>query len=278
VPLLPFAFVFSSYQYVVQEYFEHLDDLEVHVVVQHTEKTDDDACDEVPASFQPCSNIGPERSQICAHRPEVIKQVLEAFRQARPPFLKICPPRPEFQSNDIFGLWRGIEGHNNSCYFDVLAMAMFAFHNCFDDVFAEQAIKQAHSDGVILMRLLTDLVVRPLRERMFVPRSAFATIRQHLSEITKVPNYASFGQMDPSELLMHFDQHLPAGLKCASCYQSDSKLYSDVVVSPTNRGNYADLTAQKLFDMHCQETGLIFDTPPKAFFLQMRLDTSSEQW
>ena len=84
--------------------------------------------------------------------------------------------------------------------------------------------------------------------------------------------------MDPSELLMHLDEHLPEGLKCISSYQSDTKLYSDIIVSPVNRGDQVDLTAQKLLDIHCRETGLAFDQAPKAFFLQMRLDTQSEQW
>lgn len=130
----------------------------------------------------------------------------------------------------------------------------------------------------MLLRLLADLVVRPLRQRVFVPRFAFAAMRRHLSDITKEANYASWDLMDPSELLMHFDQHLPGGLKCISSYQSNTKLYCDAVISPVNRGQDADLTAQKLLDIHCRETGLCFDFAPKAFFLQMRLDAASEQW
>ena len=84
--------------------------------------------------------------------------------------------------------------------------------------------------------------------------------------------------MDPSELLLHLDEHLPEGLKCISSYQSRTKLYSDIVVSPVNDGKQTDLTAQDLLDIHCRETGLVFDQAPKAFFLQMRPSIQSEQW
>jgi hypothetical protein len=261
---------------VAQESFDSYDDMTFHQVVAHLEEAGDD-CVEVPESYVPCENYGPLRDSITAYEPEKVLQALEAYRLKHEPVLQMSPP-PTFHSRDVFGAWRGIEGHNNSCYFDVLSMAMFAFHDRFDELFSPEKLKFAHRDDAMLLRLLADLVVRPLRQRMFVPRFAFAAMRRHLSEITKEAHYASCEYMDPSELLMHFDQHLPGGLKCISSYQSNTKLYCDAVISPVNSGRDADLTAQKLLDIHCRETGLCFDRAPRAFFLQMRLEAASEQW
>ena len=261
----------------LQMSFEWEDDLQVHEF-QHKEDPDRDDNPAVPASFIPCATFGPELWQITAHQPALIAQALEALRQPQQrAFVPMC--RPSLPASEgIFGEWRGLEGHNNSCYFDVLVMAMFAFHDRFDELFTQDKLKYAHSDDAILLRMLADVVVRPLRERVFVPRSAFATIRQHLSHVTKIPNYANNGLMDPSELLMHFDLHLPGGLKSICSYQSNTKLTTDLVITPVNTGHHADLTAQKLLDSHCLETDLYFDKAPKAFFMQMRLETTSAQW
>ena len=154
-----------------------------HHVVAHLEEAGDD-CVEVPESYIPCENYGPLRDSITAYQPEKVEQALAAYRQKHEPVLEMSPP-PTFHSHDIFGAWRGIEGHNNSCYFDVLSMAMFAFHNRFDELFSPDKLKYAHHDDAMLLRLLADLVVRPLRQRVFVPRFAFAAMRRHLSDITK---------------------------------------------------------------------------------------------
>ncbi len=257
--------------------FTEQDEMEMHLVIEHIEVHDTDESTEVPVSFIPCENFGPYREQITAHQPALIARTLEAFRQPQQSLVPMSPPSA-LTSLSIFGLWRGLEGHNNSCYFDVLVMAMFAFHDRFDELFSPEKLKQAHHDDAMLLRMLADLVVRPLRERMFVPRSAFGAIRQHLSDVTKIHNYANFGLMDPSELLMHFDEHLPGGLKNICSYHSNTKLTTDIVISPVNTGHVADLTAQKLLDLHCHEMELVFEKAPKAFFLQMRLDTESAQW
>ena len=244
----------------------------------HEEDNDADNNAAVPSSFVPHSTLGPAAGAITAHDATLVAQNLEVFRRKQDPLLPMIRAQPEFPTKDVFGLWRGIEGHCNSCYFDVLAMAMFAFHDRFDELFAPEERCSADDKKKTLLRLLGDLVVRPLRERLFVPRSAFAAIRLHLSEITRHRNYTSQGLMDPNELLMHLDEHLPEGLKCISSYQSDTKLYSDIVVSPANDGRQTDLSAQRLLDIHSRATGLIFDQAPKAFFLQMRPAIESEQW
>jgi hypothetical protein len=211
---------------------------------------------------------------ITAYDATLVAQNLDVFRQKHDPLLPMIPAQLEFSTTDVFGPWRGIEGHQHSCYFDVLAMAMFAFHDRFDELFAAENLNDKKKT---LLRLLGDLVVRPLRERLFVPRSAFAAIRLYLSEITGDKEYASHGFMDPSELLMHLDQHLPEELQCISSYQSVFKLYSDLVVSPASDGKQTDLTAQKLLDNHSRTSSFIFNKAPKAFFLQMRHAMGSEQ-
>jgi hypothetical protein len=275
------VFVISSTIFrrcMLQESFEYLDDMQTHFLLTHEEDHNRDDNFEVPASFTQCPSFGPLPGELTAHQPAKVAETLAVFRQKHDPLPAMNRPQPGFESVDVFGKWRGIEGHNNSCYFDVLAMAMFAFHDRFDELFSHENLKRAHPDDAILLRLLADLVVRPLRLRMFVPRTAFATMRLHLSDVTKEADYAGCGLMDPSELLMHFDEHLPGGLKCISSYQSDTKLYSDIVVAPVNIGGHDDLTAQKLLSLHCKNTGLIFDQAPKAFFLQMRPDMGSAQW
>jgi hypothetical protein len=276
--LEPFARPHFLLPTLFQESFEYLDELQCHEICMHQEDDDRDDNVGVPDSFSYSPDFGPSPNAITAHQPALVAQNLDIFRMNHDPLLPMIPPRPAFRTADAFGKWRGIEGHNNSCYFDVLAMAMFAFHDRFDELFSPEKLKRAHPDGVTLLRLLDDQVVRPLRERLFVPRFAFATIRLHLSDITNERNYKSCDLMDPSELLMHFDEHLPEGTKCISSYQCSIKLYSDLVISPVNTGHHVGLTAQKLLELHCQETGLMFDKCPKAFFLQMRLDTQSEQW
>ncbi len=250
----------------------------MHLVIEHIEVHDTDESTEVPASFIPCENFGPYREQITAHQPALIAHTLEAFRQPQQSLVPMSPPSALASPSIIFRLWRGLEGHNNSCYFDVLMMVMFAFHDRFDELFSPEKLREATHDDAMLLRMLADLVVRPLRERMFVPRSAFGAIRQHLSDVTKNPEYANFGLMDPSEVLMHLNEHLPGGLKNICSYRSTTMLPHPIVISPVNTGHVANRTAQKLLDLHCHETELVFEKAPKAFFLQMRLDAKSAQW
>jgi hypothetical protein len=264
-------------QFMLQESFEYLDDLQVHQLSHEEDHSRDDNFD-VPASFTHCARFGPLPGELTAHQPDKVAGALAVFRQKHDSLPAIGRPQPRFESDDVFGKWRGIEGHNNSCYFDVLAMAMFAFHDRFDELFFHEKLKRSNPDDAILLRLLADLVVRPLRERIFVPRTAFAAMRLHLSHVTKEQDYAGCGLMDPSELLMHFDEHLPGGLKRISSYQSKDKLFSDMVVSPVNQGGHANLTAQELLTLHCNKMDLIFDQAPKAFFLRMRPDRDSVQW
>ena len=245
----------------------------------HLSELESDSCPDIPDSFKECQQIGPEREQITAYDPNIVDRIVRAFKE--PHFggiVPISPPPTLLPIVSMFGMWRGLEGHNNSCYFDVLMMAMFAFHDSFDGLFAPEQLSGANSDSVILLHMLADLVVRPLRERMFVPRSAFDAIRQYLSEVTRDASYVKHLLMDPSELVMHLDENIPEGFKRICSYSSNTNVTTHIVISPVYTGECEGITAQDLFDSNCHDTELVFPKPPKAFFFQMRLEISSAQW
>jgi len=241
-------------------------------------KLDSDECTEIPSSFVPCEHVGPEREQITAHDPKLIGRIVRAFRAHHSCGIVPMSPPILLPIVSIFGLWRGLEGHNNSCYFDVLMMAMFAFNTCFDGIFSPEELSGATPDSVILLRMLADLVVRPLRERMFVPRSAFGAIRQHLSDVTRVADYVKHCLMDPSELLMHICENIPGGFNKICSYHSNTDVTTQIVITPTYTGGFEGITVQDLFNSHCYDTELVFSKPPNALFFQMRPDIVSPQW
>ena len=258
------------------ELFDLQDDWEVHNLSNHVPHEDDGGRTDTPTSFKHCEHVGPAREQIAAYDPKLLERIVQAFKEHHSDGIVPIPLPTLFPIPLIFGLWRGLEGHNNSCYFDVLMMAMFAFTTCFDGIFSPEQLSGANLGNVILLRMLADLIVRPLRERMFVPRSAFGAIRQYLSEITRDAGYERHSLMDPSELLMHFSDNI-SGFKSICSYSSNTEVTTKILILPTYTGECEGITAQDLYNSHCHENNIVFLKPPNAFFLQMRLAIGSYQ-
>ena len=66
------------------------------------------------------------------------------------PIVKDYVPPPSTLSPEMYGLHRGIQGHNNSCYLDCTLFSMFLCNSNFDEMLREKN----YSNGDQLLRYI----------------------------------------------------------------------------------------------------------------------------
>jgi len=213
--------------------FTTQEELEVHLCIEHTDQLDKFISSQINTELSSSSHTHVE-SDSTRNGTEEKHSI---FRSSPPSFVKFCydtlNPLKVPLLEEQLGLWRGIQGENNSCYIDSVLFAMFAFHNTFDKLLLEshrqyrsiyskkasqrigynyqeqtELDEQArYADEIKLLiqaRLRTD-IVNELRTRCFVDSSSVIQWRRMIDHLFEgndftLPNKACY-ERDVEEFL-----------------------------------------------------------------------------
>jgi hypothetical protein len=258
----------GRYQCNVCDYSSGIDqDLYEHQLLKHPDIYDsgtDVACSKVPFSFKEERFIGPKFEDFTPFKREELDTQLEQLAQESPTRLlqRVIPaPILEINSSNC-GLFRGIQGINNSCLYDVFFMIM-GFSSVFDSIFTEEALN--HS---LLLRIILFEVVIPLRTRMYVNRNAIAMIRTLLYQATKNRQYLN-DVFDFTEFLMGLEKCI--NLTCVSNFPINDFIESSLVFPIVVTEGLMRESLQNVFDCNILSMRINLESfNASAFFLRIR--------
>ncbi|XP_055308132.1 ubiquitin carboxyl-terminal hydrolase CYLD-like, partial [Sitodiplosis mosellana] len=106
----------------------------------------------------------------------------------------------ELQLENLSGQFKGIQGHSNSCYLDVVLFAMFAFTHMFDALLNRQAESEDIPDYDEIQNVLREDIVNPLRVNLFVRADRVMKLRRLLQRSSSVKGLMSH-EKDPEEFV-----------------------------------------------------------------------------
>lgn len=114
----------------------------------------------------------------------------------------IIAPREIFcpeQLEEICGNFKGIQGHNNSCYLDATLFSMFAFTYVFDTLLYRPPNNNDLEYYTKIQTILRDEIVHPLRKTGFVSAEKVMKLRKFLDQISGTGYTCE--EKDPEEFL-----------------------------------------------------------------------------
>lgn len=112
----------------------------------------------------------------------------------------VQPINADKWGHSLFGKYRGIQGHNNSCYLDATLFSMFAFTSVLDSLLLRPADKNDNKKYEEVQRVLREEIVNPLRQNMFVRADNVMKLRLLLENLTSVTGLTC-EEKDPEEFL-----------------------------------------------------------------------------
>ena len=245
--------------------FQHLDELQEHLLMFHvdvfSEMTDmDDQRQGIPSrTFVPQFGVGPTADQFAPFAPAKVQAMLtERLRQriVKPRYL----PTPRCDQS-ILGQHRGVEGHNNSCWFDCLAMILALFTQ-FDGIYSQEALDQSE-----LLRIILFEVVIPIRTMMFVSRDVIAMLRYCLAEKTRNQGYLE-GIQDFDEFANDLLETIDTRTVCD--FRHDGGIGSKFSFSISANKPFESL--QVGLEECLRARSVSVGQPPSAFFVRVRPD------
>jgi hypothetical protein len=151
--------------------FRRADDCEVHVLTQHREMYEVGITAANPRQIE---SSNPEQKSWMNSQMTMDLACEEARRQIPPvpgPFsYDIAPVHTERRE---LGLFKGIQGENNSCYLDASLMAMFYVNDTFDSLLSSDgATAPSMGEDVLYCKtFLTRHIINSVRQRGFVENS-----------------------------------------------------------------------------------------------------------
>ncbi|XP_038067696.1 uncharacterized protein LOC119737423 isoform X6 [Patiria miniata] len=110
----------------------------------------------------------------------------------------IDPPlrlRPEF-----VGMWKGIQGDQNSCYLDCTLFSMFAYNGVFDPLLRHTQGQGDLQEYEKVQKTLRESIANPLRKNGFVRADRILQLREHLDQLGTTKSLMS-EKKDPEEFL-----------------------------------------------------------------------------
>ncbi|KNC51325.1 uncharacterized protein AMSG_12067 [Thecamonas trahens ATCC 50062] len=194
------------------------------------------------------------------------------------------------------GMWRGIQGSNNSCYLDATLFSLFVTVQDFDVMLDESepirlrrelADSPDHITYVPHLRsTLRNLVVRDLRGRLFVDASVMLRFRLFLNKVWDAENDPTVGACEEEDVVdfitVLFNLLLPDD-KLAPGYVSSEAVDGTILrafvhtLAPIFDPESGALetfigrgpSVQVLLDAHLATYGMVFVGAPKFLILQM---------
>ncbi|KAK5641403.1 hypothetical protein RI129_009950 [Pyrocoelia pectoralis] len=143
-----------------------------------------------------CSRFAERAVQIQHVSDEVFSVECPIVKGAVAP---LCIPTEE-DVEAVCGKFKGIQGHNNSCYLDVTLFAMFAFTAVFDSLLFRPKGPGDIPDYEKVQEVLREEIVNPLRTKLFVRADCVMNLRKLLDQFSSVSGLTS-DEKDPEEFL-----------------------------------------------------------------------------
>ncbi|GAB6021361.1 hypothetical protein CHUAL_003969 [Chamberlinius hualienensis] len=94
----------------------------------------------------------------------------------------------------MFGKYKGIQGHYNSCYLDSTLMSMFAFNSSFDYLLGGSSSQKSH------IRTLIEDVINSLKQDGFTPSDKVMALREEMDSM-ELDKGLTEEEKDPEEFL-----------------------------------------------------------------------------
>lgn len=183
-----------------------------------------------------------------------------------PDISEVVQPPQEFDSELLCGKNKGIQGHHNSCYLDVVLFSMFYFTTVMDNIFFRQKTKGDVDDYEEVQKTLAQGIVYPLRKYNYVRADKVMKLRALLAKIGSMPGMMN-EEKDPEELInCLFGTVMKADplLQLSSLQQSYSyQLFierDEQLVLPT---------IQQLFELSFLQSNIKLSKMPSCLILQM---------
>jgi len=248
--------------------FQHVDELQIHSLTDHAalfDKDMDASNPNPPKSFVQTPNIGPQTRNFTAFDAVKIQKMLDDWIHTSPETLKMpnIPSGIAVDFSRVCGEFRGIEGNQNSCYFDVFFMIL-AFSNAFDGIFTQKALNES-----ILLRIILSEVVIPLRTRMFVNRDVIAMIRHFLADASRKREYLG-GLVDFTEFLMNLSENV--SFSSIAEFIHDGSIECNLVIPIIQSAK----VLQNVLNDTLTSRKVQIKSAPSAFFLRVRPDFGSK--
>ncbi|XKL68664.1 hypothetical protein PGB90_006433 [Kerria lacca] len=166
----------------------------------------------------------------------------------------------------LCGKYKGIQGHNNSCYLDATLFSMFTFTSVFDNLLLRPANKNDISSYEEVQRVLREEIVNPLRKNVFVRADRVMKLRTLLDNLTSVTGLTC-EEKDPEEFLTSLvAQVLKAEpfLKLSSGHEA---YYYQLFVEKDERLKLP--TVQQLFEQSLITSDIKLKEVPSCLIIQM---------
>ncbi|XP_071448470.1 ubiquitin carboxyl-terminal hydrolase CYLD isoform X1 [Hetaerina americana] len=111
-----------------------------------------------------------------------------------------CNHSGEEELPSPIGRYRGIQGHNNSCYLDATLFSMFTFTSVFDGLLFRPPSEDDVPEYTEVQRVLREEIVNPLRKNLYVRADRVMKLRQLLEKLSSVSGLTG-EEKDPEEFL-----------------------------------------------------------------------------
>lgn len=166
--------------------------------------------------------------------------------------------------NNICSMYRGIQGHHNSCYLDATLFSMFMFTSVFDHLINRPKAENDIKDYKEVQRILREEIVHPLRSNLFVKADRVMPLRNYLDTLSS--GWTS-EEKDPEELISSLlDSILKAEPLLKMNSGHDTNCYQ-VFVDKDQRLTVP--TVQQLFEQSFHSNKIKLRETPKCLIIQM---------
>ena len=220
-----------------------------------------------------------------------------------PPPLLLSHSDLDLQEGTALGMWRGIQGDNNSCYLDATLFSLFAFDSDFDALLDSSSAEnetgmsiehlrpEVAADDTLavyvptLRSLLRTRIVTPLRQRLFVDRESMLQWRLCLDKVWAPLNNPQEGVCEEQDVIDFLNQMftllLPDNTLAPSFQSAETgpdPISSFVhMLPPIFDHETGDMTVfpgggpslPTLIDAYLSSTSCIFVSSPRFLILQM---------
>ncbi|XP_058121481.1 ubiquitin carboxyl-terminal hydrolase CYLD isoform X2 [Anopheles coustani] len=166
----------------------------------------------------------------------------------------------------ICGMFKGIQGHHNSCYLDATLFAMFTFTSVFDSLLFRPKEPEDNPQYEEVQRVLLEEIVNPLRKNHFVRADRVLKLRELLDQLSSVTGLMS-EEKDPEEFLNSLLAQILRADPFLKLSSGLDTFYYQLFVEKDERLNLPSV--QQLFEQSFLASNIKLKEVPSCLIIQM---------